>query len=31
MATPLDPQSLAFFLAESRDMPIHVGGLLLFE
>lgn len=31
MATPLDPQSLAFFLAESRNMPIHVGGLLLFE
>lgn len=31
MATPFDPQSLAFFLAESKDMPIHVGGLLLFE
>jgi diacylglycerol O-acyltransferase len=31
MPTPFDPQSLAFFLAESRDVPIHVGGLLLFE
>lgn len=31
MATPFDPQSLAFFMAESKDMPIHVGGLLLFE
>jgi diacylglycerol O-acyltransferase len=31
MATPIDPQSVAFLLAESRNTPIHVGGLLLLE
>ena len=31
MATPIDPQSVAFLLAESRNQPMHVGGLNLFE
>ena len=28
---PIDPTSAAFLLAESRSMPMHVGGLQLFE
>lgn len=28
---PIDPTSTAFLLAESRNMPMHVGGLQLFE
>lgn len=28
--TPLDPASLAFLVAESRSVPMHVGGLQLF-
>ncbi|QIG41568.1 wax ester/triacylglycerol synthase family O-acyltransferase [Nocardioides anomalus] len=31
MATPIDPTSTAFLLAENRQMPMHVGGLQLFE
>ncbi|WP_235737313.1 WS/DGAT/MGAT family O-acyltransferase [Nocardioides alcanivorans] len=31
MATPIDPTSTAFLLAESRKAPLHVGGLQLFE
>lgn len=31
MATPIDPQSVAFLMAESRNVPMHVGGLNLFE
>ncbi|WP_370248881.1 wax ester/triacylglycerol synthase family O-acyltransferase [Nocardioides sp.] len=31
MATPIDPTSAAFLLAENRNMPMHVGGLQLFE
>jgi diacylglycerol O-acyltransferase len=31
VATPIDPTSLAFLLAESRAMPTHVAGLQLFE
>jgi diacylglycerol O-acyltransferase len=31
MATPIDPQSVGFLIAESRNTPIHVGGLLLLE
>ena len=31
MATPIDPTSAAFLLAENRSMPMHVGGLQLFE
>lgn len=31
MATPIDPTSLAFLLAENRSMPMHVGGLQLFQ
>ena len=31
MATPIDPTSVAFLLAENRSMPMHVGGLQLFE
>jgi len=30
VATPLDPFSTAFLLAENRSMPMHVGGLQLF-
>src|SRR5687768_12007432 len=28
---PIDPTSAAFLLAENRSMPMHVGGLQLFE
>lgn len=28
---PIDPTSAAFLLAENRNMPMHVGGLQLFE
>lgn len=31
MGTPLDPTAAAFLFAESRSMPMHVGGLQLFE
>ena len=31
MATPIDPTSVAFLIAENRSMPMHVGGLQLFE
>ena len=31
MVTPIDPTSAAFLLAESRSMPMHVGGLQLFK
>ncbi|MBC9734536.1 WS/DGAT/MGAT family O-acyltransferase [Nocardioides marmotae] len=31
MVTPIDPTSLAFLMAENRSMPMHVGGLQLFE
>lgn len=31
MATPVDPNSLAFLLADSRSTPMHVGALQLFE
>ena len=31
MATPIDPTSAAFLLAENRNMPMHVGGLQLFK
>lgn len=31
MATPIDPNSLMFLLAESRSQPMHVGGMQLFE
>jgi diacylglycerol O-acyltransferase len=31
MATPIDPQSVAFLISESRNQPMHVGGLNLFE
>ena len=31
MPTPIDPTSAAFLLAENRSMPMHVGGLQLFE
>ena len=31
MAVPLDPTSAAFLYAENRQMPMHVGGLHLFE
>lgn len=31
MVTPLDPTSLAFLMAENRAMPMHVGGLQLFD
>ena len=31
MATPIDPTAVAFLLAENRSMPMHVGGLQLFE
>ena len=29
--TPIDPTSAGFLLAENRSMPMHVGGLQLFE
>ncbi|MGA8256670.1 MAG: wax ester/triacylglycerol synthase family O-acyltransferase [Nocardioides sp.] len=31
MATPIDPTSAAFLLAENRQMPMHVGGLQLYK
>jgi diacylglycerol O-acyltransferase len=31
VATPIDPTSAAFLLAENRNMPMHVGGLQLFR
>ncbi len=31
MVVPLDPTASAFLLAENRNMPMHVGGLQLFE
>lgn len=31
MVTPMDPTALGFLLAENRRMPMHVGGLQLFE
>lgn len=31
MLPPIDPTSSAFLLAENRSMPMHVGGLQLFE
>lgn len=31
MALPIDPTSAAFLYAENRQMPMHVGGLQLFE
>jgi diacylglycerol O-acyltransferase len=31
VVTPIDPTSAAFLLAENRSMPMHVGGLQLFE
>lgn len=31
MAVPMDPTSAGFLFAESRQQPMHVGGLQLFE
>lgn len=31
MLAPIDPTATAFLLAEKRTMPMHVGGLQLFE
>jgi diacylglycerol O-acyltransferase len=31
VVSPLDPTGVAFLLAENRSMPMHVGGLQLFE
>jgi len=31
VSTPIDPTSAAFLLAENRNMPMHVGGLQLFQ
>ncbi len=31
MVSPIDPTGTAFLLAENRSMPMHVGGLQLFE
>jgi diacylglycerol O-acyltransferase len=31
VVTPIDPSSVAFLIAESRNVPMHVGGLQLFE
>lgn len=31
MVVPMDPTSAAFLFAENRQMPMHVGGLQLFE
>ena len=31
MVTPIDPTALGFLLTENRRMPMHVGGLQLFE
>jgi diacylglycerol O-acyltransferase len=31
VVTPIDPTSAGFLLAENRNMPMHVGGLQLFQ
>ena len=31
MVSPIDPTGTGFLLAENRSMPMHVGGLQLFE
>lgn len=31
MVSPIDPTATGFLLAENRSMPMHVGGLQLFE
>jgi len=31
VVTPIDPTAVGFLLAENRNMPMHVGGLQLFE
>jgi len=31
VVTPIDPTATGFLLAENRSMPMHVGGLQLFE
>ena len=31
MVSVIDPPSAAFLLSENRSMPMHVGGLQLFE
>jgi diacylglycerol O-acyltransferase len=31
VVVPIDPTSAAFLFAENRQMPMHVGGLQLFE
>ncbi len=31
MPVPINPASVAFLIAENRSMPMHVGGLQLFE
>ena len=31
MVDPIDPTATGFLLAENRNMPMHVGGLQLFE
>ena len=31
MVNPIDPTATGFLLAENRNMPMHVGGLQLFE
>ncbi len=31
VVSPIDPTAAAFLLAENRSMPMHVGGLQLFE
>lgn len=31
MVTPIDPTAVGFLMAETRSMPMHVGGLQLFK
>src|SRR5688572_31473569 len=31
VVNPIDPTATGFLLAENRNMPMHVGGLQLFE
>lgn len=31
VVTPIDPTSVGFLLAENRSMPMHVGGLALYQ
>jgi diacylglycerol O-acyltransferase len=31
VVTPIDPTAVGFLLAENRNMPMHVGGLQLFQ